>query len=227
MKTAVLLIVIFVSTGVAHGQSGMTIDFSGFLYEPCRSVGGDGFPPSNPGDVLVGISRNINIDPLWGWDTSQVELTWFITSLISDGEIDIGYGTFYTTFSGGEVYIFADAYADPSFTKADYGTNPPNSTAPSTFIDGEMYLGGIIESFYMVYYPTLHVGNFEGVFNWAGGSQYPGLFNTYASMFAGTVDPIAAPVPNGYDLETDGHIMHYGFPKKLTSTWGQVKALYR
>ena len=44
-------------------------------------------------------------------------------------------------------------YRDPfsGGTPATYGTNPPNASSPSTFIDGSMRVGGSVDNFVLTY----------------------------------------------------------------------------
>jgi len=232
MKRIIILSVLTLCAAMVAGtvwaQDTQTIlDFTGFVYEDNNSPGEVGFPPSNPGDILaaVGFIESVS-QPLY-WSPDEYQYTIYISDLVSDGEVDIGYGTFYITYSGGSVDIVAQRYNDAGYTMPEYGVEPPNATAPSTFMDGDIYLHGEFSSFYMVYYPTLHVGNFEGVIAWTIHPNIGELINDYGTIFSGTVDPIAAPVPDGYDLEMDGHVMYYHAVPTENSTWGQVKNLYR
>jgi hypothetical protein len=187
-----------------------------------------GYPPSEVGDVmmLVGYIEQIGME--LDWDMSEVQLTLVISDLVSTGEVDIGGGMWYVIYSGGTLAVIADPYDDPGHTDPSYGINPPNATSPSTFMDGEVYLVGQFTSFYMTYMPTLHVGNFEGYLNWTGGTQLDALYTDPTGYtVAGTVDPLGAPVPEGYDLEADGHITFDAAIPREDSTWGRVKNLYR
>lgn len=203
------------------------LDFTGFMYEVDNTPGEVGFPPSNFGDVMAGVGYIESMSQPLIWSPDDYQYTIYISDLVSDGEFDIGAGTFYITYSGGFVDVIAQRYDDPGYTSPDYGVEPPNATAPSTFTDGDIYLHGEFYSFYMLYYPTLHVGNFEGLINWTLHPDLGELFNPEGNVFAGTVDPLAAPVPDGYDLEMDGHVTFDPTIPTEASTWGNVKNLYR
>ena len=75
---------------------------------------------------------------------------------------------FYSTnYSGGTIQIYEDLSPDH-----DYGINPPNATAPSTFADGTLLLSGNFTRFVVQTndFTQFQVGNAEGDINWNGGS---------------------------------------------------------
>jgi len=198
------------------------LDFAGFLYED------GGFPSSNVGDVLSGVGFIEGVGAELDWDPSLYQLTFYITDLVSTGEYDAGGGMLYVLYTGGTIWVVADYYGDTNYTDGDYGVNPPNGTAPSTFIDGEIFLTGVFADFYMTYHPTLHAGSYEGFISWTGGTQLNSMIEDPAGYtLAGTVDPLGAPVPEGYDLEGVGHISFDPVIPVEPSSWGEVKNLYR
>ncbi len=204
------------------------LNFTSFMYESDNTPGVQGFPPSAPGDVLRAVGFVESIVPDLDWDTGQVQLTVYFNDLISIGEVDLGGGVYYIVYTGGTLDIVAQRYDAPDYTAPQYGTDPPNATAPSTFIDGEVYLRGSFYNFYMTYMPGMSIGNFEGHLNWTGGTQLNSLFtDPQGYTVAGTVDASAAPVPAGYDLEADGYISFDAAIPADEATWGQLKNLYR
>jgi hypothetical protein len=228
MKKLILFGVCIVLAGTAMAQNTTMLNFTGFLYESDNSPGVQGFPPSDPGDILSGVGYIESVGPELNWDLGVNQITWYMTDLISTGPIDLGNGMFYVVYTAGTLDIVADAYNDPGFTDADYGIEPPNATAPSTFTDGEVYLHGEFYNFYMTYHPTLHVGSYEGYVIWTGGTQLNDLIpDPQGYTIAGTVDPYAIPVPDGYDLESVGQVIFDPIIPTEDSTWGQVKNLYR
>jgi hypothetical protein len=228
MKRAALLtaLALVMSTGVCWAQNTI-LDFTGFMYEEDNTPGAIGFPPSDAGDVLTAVGHIESISQPLMWSPDSYEYTIYISDLVSDGWYDIGGGCYYITYSGGACDIIAQEYAGAGYTAPDYGIEPPNATVPSTFIDGEVYLHGEFYSFYMVYYPTLHVGNFEGLINWTLHPDLGELFDPEGNIFAGTVDPLAAPVPDGFDMEMDGHVDFNPTIPVERDTWGDLKLLYR
>jgi hypothetical protein len=229
MRKAVMLCVLAaVGTLMPAAWAQNTIlDFTGFMYESDNTPGAVGYPPSNPGDVMaaVGIIENMSL-PLIS-NPENYQYTIYFSDLISDGEYDLGGGTYYISYQGGFVDIWADAYTGPGYTAPDYGIEPPNGTAPSTFTDGSLYLHGVFYAFWIVWYPALNAGNFEGYCNWTLGSGLGELENPNGYAFAGLLDPYVAPVPQGYDLEAVGHVTFDPTVPTELSSWGQVKNLYR
>jgi len=207
-------------------QNGVFIDATGFLYESGPNYSVLKFQ-SSPGETLSCVAFIDSVNPELGWDLAQMELTLVMTDLVSQGEVDFGGGMFFINYLGGTLDIVAQPRDDPDYTPADYGIDPPNATAPSSFWDGEVLLHGVFTNFYMVYYPTLHVGNFETHMTWTGGTQFWNLiYDPMCTWTAGVIDPASAPVPQGYELKAS---MHYHQPSMDAeqSSWGQVKNLYR
>ena len=228
MKRIIMLCsLVLVLAAPALAQEQTILDFTGFMYESDNTAGEVGFPPSNPGDVLAAAGFIENMSAPLLWSPEEFQYTIVISDLVSLGETDFGGGMFYIAYSGGTVDIWAQRYDDPGYTAPEYGIEPPNATAPGTFGDGAAYLHGEFLSFYMIYYPALHVGNFEGLINWTIHPDIGELFDTEGNIFSGTVDPISAPVPDGYDLEMDGHVTYNPTIPVEQGTWGQVKHLYR
>ena len=210
----------------AQGPTILNID--GFLYESNNAAGVVGFPPSDPGDVLAGVGLVTGIDPPLSWSATDYRYSWVLGSLISTGAYDMGGGELLIVYAGGTLEIVAQAYAAPGYTVPDYGTEPPNATAPATFADGNPYLLGVFTSFYMFYNATTHTGHYEGLLNFTLGSNLGELVNPFGYTLAGTVDPFGAiTIPTGYDLEAVGHVDFDSTIPVRDSTWGGVKNLYR
>lgn len=114
-------------------------------------------------------------------------------------------------------------------TAASFGINPPNATAPSTFTDGTLALGGDIDNFSMFYDFASGGGGFSGLM-----TQDEGAFLTYvppAQRGGWTLGAQAGrpnlTVPQGYDNQISGSC-YIPDPTTVThKTWGAIKALYR
>jgi len=211
----------------ALAQTNAMLDFTSFLYE---SGPNDLYPEfhSLAGEIMTCVGYIENVGSELDWDRNQVELTFVMTDLVSQGEMEYPGNLNYIMYTGGSLDIVAQRYDDPAYTLPDYGIDPPNATAPSTFWDGEIYLHGVFTSFYMTYYPTLHAGNFEGHLVWTSGTQLDAMYpDPVGYTLSGTVDPFGAPVPQGYALEADGHISFDAAIGVEESSLGQVKNLYR
>jgi hypothetical protein len=129
--------------------------------------------------------------------------------------------------NGGRARYYEDPLAGG--TAATYGTNPPNATAPATFVDGTMKLGGHVDNFVLVYNFSTGQGNFSGDMTLDEGpdlvyippSQYAGWI---LGGLAGQPNPT---VPEGYDHQISGECRIPGKTPTTHKTWGAVKALYR
>jgi hypothetical protein len=119
-------------------------------------------------------------------------------------------------------------YEDNS-TAATYGVYPPNATAPSTFIDGTLILGGHIEFMVLNYDFAANQGGFTGKFHLDEGTllaQVPEAQRDgwTLSGLAGRPNPA---IPNGYDHQISGECRIPGPVPATHRTWGALKALYR
>jgi hypothetical protein len=129
--------------------------------------------------------------------------------------------------NGGRGRYYRDPYSGG--TAATYGTNPPNATAPSTFIDGSMRIGGSVDNFILTYNYNAGNGNFSGTMNLDEG---PDLIYVPAPQRLGwTLAGLAGPpqngtVPAGYDNQVSGECKILTTPT-THKTWGALKALYR
>ena len=119
-------------------------------------------------------------------------------------------------------------YSDPSFNAA-YGTNPPNATSPSTFIDGTMELGGDIDNFVLTYDFGLNQGNFSGNMTLDEGPQliYIPPAQRAGWILGGLAGRPNATVPAGYDNQISGECRIPDATPTSHKSWGSVKALYR
>jgi hypothetical protein len=116
-------------------------------------------------------------------------------------------------------------------TAAAYGTYPPNATAPSTFIDGTLILGGRIDDLFLWYdyTPSNPQGGFIGSLTLDEGtllSQVPPEQRN-GWMLAGLAGRPNPSVPDGYDHQISGECRIPGSVPVTHRTWGALKALYR
>lgn len=112
---------------------------------------------------------------------------------------------------------------------ASYGTNPPNATAPSSFVDGSLILGADVNNLVLVYDYDANQGNFDGQATLDEGAD---LFVIPPTRRAGWVMSGHAGVPNatvpaGYINQLDGQILIPSITPTSHSSWGKIKALYR
>ena len=134
------------------------------------------------------------------------------------------------------VVQFADGgrlrcYGDPIVggTAATSGVNPPNSTAPSSFIDGTLELGSRLGEAMLVYDFAIDRGGVGGMATFDEGSMLfyvPPAARSGWSFWADLEGASFAPVPTGYMHGMYGSFSPPDLPARGT-TWGAVKALYR
>ncbi|MFQ5511946.1 MAG: hypothetical protein ACE5EO_08865 [Candidatus Krumholzibacteriia bacterium] len=141
---AVLLSVLLATPYTAHADS-VVLNHFGFVYET------GGFPTSIPGDTLTGLGVVTFANPSISCDFATSELTWIIRDLVSEGETSPDGGrTLITSYTGGTIGL----HCDPALNH-DWGINPPNASAPSSFEDGDPVLIGAFSQFtLLMLYPA-------------------------------------------------------------------------
>ncbi|MGH7742522.1 MAG: hypothetical protein ACRENS_10935 [Candidatus Eiseniibacteriota bacterium] len=121
--------------------------------------------------------------------------------------------------------FYEDALA--TGTHADYGASPENATAPATFIDGQVVLGGQISSFVVTYNFGVDQGTFSGSINFDEGSDlaFIPVSQRGGWAFGGIAgNPL---VPQGYDHQVNGQCQVPSSTPVAHVTWGAIKSLYR
>ena len=242
--TAALFVVL--APAAAFAQTGTIADWGPNSYAWESSYGSPTAYVSNPGSQLnaVGIVDDFAgplavLEPI----PAGQEYTYWMTNLISGGTtITPGsfantYRTVYTT--GGPIAPNIVLYTSP--TNAAFGTNPPNATVPSTFVDGTLVLSGSFQQLTVTFIrrnsdQVVLSGNADsgtpsvanGVFN--GGSALP-LVSTNGQpcpfRVTGGWLARAGAFPAGYSAHFDGKIDIDCPTTASPSTWGRVKESYR
>lgn len=117
----------------------------------------------------------------------------------------------------------------PSGTHRDFGTNPPNATAPSTFVDGVLMLGGLVFDAQLTYnYAAPGQGNFNAKVTYDEGSQLSALGGqTSGWILSGAAGPPNETIPAGYDHQLNGEVRLDTTVPATHRTWGAIKAIYR
>jgi hypothetical protein len=114
-------------------------------------------------------------------------------------------------------------------TPALYGVYPPNTTAPSRFIDGTLILGGHIENMVLDYDFGAQQGGFTGNISFDEGSllaQIP-LAQRNGWTLSGLAGRPNPSIPDGYDHQISGECRIPAPVPAAHRTWGALKALYR
>jgi len=205
--------------GSAVAQNAL-IDYQGYAWET------GGVPPSNVADVLSIVGVVDALDTRFGVNLLLDEVTLHVANLVSGGQVDVGGGLLSISYSGGTIELYRDPSRDH-----DYGVTPANATAPSTFTNGSLLLGGTLSSFFMFYDPSTGSGAYEATAQFTSGSGLTALNQIDADgfTFGGTLGNGAAGgnVPQGYDLQVDGVIevtVEVGVEKQ---SWSGIKEMYR
>lgn len=215
----------------ATAEAGPSIDWDPInFYAPATST----FNNQPVGNALFGVGTVSKFDaPFADLDASDPtkEYTIYVYGLVSLGTVTIGAPglQFYTTnYSGGTIEIYEDLTPDHA-----YGTNPPNGTVPSTFIDGTLILKGDFTRFLVQTndFTSFQVGNAEGDISWNGGTLLARTFvndgQPCPGLFTGGLTWRSSIVIPGYLFDHDGKIdLNCPTPAE-NSTWGKLKANYR
>lgn len=199
----------------------LLFDYVGFDYEN---------PDPNPatfgelGSGYVGIGTVPGLFAPLTADTTQYQYTYIITGMTPVGVSTIASYTI-VDYSVGTLSIYEDS--ELSGTAADYGSVPPNATAPSTFTDGTLFLTGTLQNFQFVYNSATNTGSYNATFTVTGGTQlvnFP-VYQRDGWTFAGASGN-ATNIPGGYLHQVDGQNFLGPVPTRVKS-WGQIKTLYR
>lgn len=185
---------------------------------------------SNAGSELTILgSIDTFFAPFGDLDPNTVEYTFVFDGLVSLGTVVTGGVIFETDYAGGAFRIYADSVGN-----YDFGVNPPNGTAPSTFEDGELILEGFLQNFHVVLsdfgLPPGATGSFTADWEFTGGSLYDRVVGCYGPMLGNwTDDTDVVTLPAGYTSHTDGKFDLEDCRPTGTedSSWGSVKRLFR
>jgi hypothetical protein len=170
------------------------------------------------------------------------EYTYYITGFRAIAATTVTSGptlsVYKTTYSGpATIEIYRDTSPDAAF-----GTNPGpagNTTVPSTFTDGTLFLRGSIPSFTVTVTRVKASGAYlngasdtgdppNGI--WTGGSalaQVSAGGNPCPFRMSGGWDMRPSDVIAGYVSQFDGHIDLNCPTATTSSTWGKIKSQYR
>lgn len=197
-------------------------DYVGFDYE---SPDPDPQTFGEPGSGYVGVGFVPGLFAPLVADTANFEYTYVVSGLTPVAVTPIG-DYVVIDYSAGTLEIYEDPKAGG--TPGDYGVNPPNAVAPSTFSDGTLFVSGSLTGFQFVLNTVNGSGSYEAAFTVTGGSQLANVpvDNRNGWTFAGATGN-ALDIPAGYDHQIDGQNF-LGKPTPVNiGTWGRLKARYR
>jgi len=198
-------------------------DFRGFDYEDPNSTPGFG----NVGDGYNSLGDVTQVNPaLLTADFTNNQYTYQFANLQAIGS-ESAPPFLFLFYSPGRYRMYEDAIGGG--TNRDYGVNPPNATAPSTFTDGTLILGGVVTNFILTLDLTNNNGSFNGDITFDEGTQQGTI--PAASLngwtFAGLTSGSGTGTPEGYSHQVDGEVRVPGPTPVQVKSWGKVKDLYR
>jgi len=206
----------------ARGQA-LLFDYVGFDFEsPNPSPGTFG----EPGSGYQGVGNVPNLFAPLVFNTVLNEYTYYFSGLSPIGQTSVGPFVIIDYSAPGTLDLYEDSKS--TGTPGTYGTNPPNGTAPPSFIDGTLILSGRLTNFRFVLNTSNGSGSFESEFEAIGGSQLSNipLNQRTGWTFAGATGN-ATGIPLGYAHQIDGQTFLQEPSPARSSSWGRVKNLYR
>lgn len=219
-STALAVSLLATAWAAPAGAVSLLADYQGFDYEPTQV--GPGF--GDVGNTYAVLATSPQLGAPLTYDFSLNQYTVTISGLTSVSKVSLG--TFdIINYSGGSVDVFCDLLSGG--TPANYGVNPPNATAPSSFNDGTNILVGTLSNFQVVFDNATRTGSFEGDLTFTGGTQLGNFPTNQRSgwTFAGVTgnSPIT---PQGYLHQVDGSIYLDNPVPVEAKTWGAIKAQF-
>lgn len=210
--TVLLFAVLVVAGSLPTAAQVSSIDYVGYGWESGQAAVTDEFN-------FLGVASSV--DAAFGVNPGTEELTIFVRDLINAGGTDFG-GVIVTPYTGGYMEIYRDTAQD-----ADWGVNPPNLTAPSTFSNGELFFAGEFTDMTMYVYPN-GSGSFESHLNGIGGTMIDGSCTGCVYSWGGAFGPESeAQLIEGYTLQIDGVLEVDAAVSTDETHWDAVKALFR
>lgn len=207
---------------IAHADQFLA-DFRGFDYEDPNLTPGFG----NVGDEYNSLGDVVQVNPaMLTADFTNNEYTYQFTDLTAIAD-ESAPPYLFLFYSNGRFRIFEDSKT--SGTTRDYGVNPPNATAPSTFTDGTLILGGVVSNFILTLDLSNNNGSFNGDITFDEGTQQGSIPSASLNgwTFAGLTSGSGTGTPEGYAHQVDGQVRVPGPVPADNTSWGKVKNLYR
>ena len=206
----------------AAGATDLLFDYVGFDYESPNPDPGQ-FGELGSGYVSLG-EVPVLFAPLV-FNTVANQYTYVISGLSAVNRSVVGPYVI-VDYSGGALDVYEDSRS--MGTAYDFGVNPPNATAPPTFVDGTHFLGGSLTNFRFVYNTVDNSGSFEANYQVTGGSQLANVPVNLRSgwTFAG-VTSNEINMPEGYEHQVDGQVLVEEVVPAKDTSWGALKANYR
>jgi hypothetical protein len=231
MKRAVLLLLfaLTVLAVPAFAQSDIfLLGFGGFDYESPNSVPGT-YLAVGEGYKALGFVTSFGayLAPYVNTTANEYTYSYHDLTVVSSEYIPDFDSWEYSFANPGRGRYYEDAKTGG--TPALYGVYPPNATAPWTFIDGTVILGGRIENLMLSYDFVAAQGGFSGNISFDEGTLLGSIPVTQRDgwILAGHAGRPNPSIPSGYDHQVSGECRIPGPVPAAHKTWGALKALYR
>ena len=224
VRSVALVVAVGLCLAVPAVASAQTLffDYVGFDYEdpnPNPLVFGE------PGSGYVGLGFVPNLFAPLVANTVANEYTYQFSGLSPISSTPVGPFVI-IDYSPGTLVIYEDDKT--SGTAANYGVNPPNGSAPPSFVDGTTYLVGNLTNFRFILDTSTNTGSFEADYEAVGGAQIGNvpLNQRKGWTFAGATGNDIE-IPAGYIHQIDGQTF-LNAPVHVVNktTWGELKARY-
>jgi len=167
----------------------------------------------NPDAVVTDPINNEYTFVMMTGTLTGADTTWTHLGDMATYEFNAGDGTF---------HIYEDPIA--TGTNRDWGTYPPNTTAPAYFEDGTLILGATFTNLTITVRLSDWTANLNGTLSFYCGEEWGSLPCYEGWTFAGqTIEPGQ---PDGYMWTIDGLVYVEEISTERTS-WGDLKGLFR
>lgn len=107
-------------------------------------------------------------------------------------------------YQGGDLSVYRST--GPGNRGYAYGTYPDNGTAPSSFIDGTLWLGGGLSEFSVFVDDIQRLAILTAAGQFSGGEFVPALAGSGYFSFAGMTSRPGSGIPAGYGYRMDGQL---------------------
>ena len=206
----------------AAGAAQLLFDYVGYDYESPNPN------PSEFGEIGSGYVSLGEVPVLYAplvFNTVANEYTYVISGLTAVNRQVVGPFVI-IDYAGGVLDVYED---DRTLgTAFDFGVNPPNATAPPTFVDGTHFLGGALTNFRFVFSTVDNSGSFEASYQVIGGSQLANVpVNRRTGWTFAGVTSNEINMPQGYEHQVDGQVLVEEVVPAKDTSWGKLKANYR
>lgn len=217
------LLAALVSSAPSARAASLFFDYVGFDYEspnPNPSTFGE------PGAGYVGLGYVPNLFLPLVPDTVTNQYTYMVSGMTPVSTTPIGGPYVVIDYSPGTLSIYEDPKSGGTY--GDFGVNPPNALAPSTFTDGTLFLTGTLTNFRFIVNTSNGTGSYEARFTVTGGSQLSNVPSNQRTgwTFAGSSGN-AVNIPAGYAHQIDGQNFLDDPVRTVGVSWGTLKATYR